>query len=278
MAPFLSEELGQPVTVENRPGGTSILGTQMLLNAPADGYTLLTTIPNYIIVQSALGQAPYSVDDFAYINAQWTDFGVVMVPSDRPYETLEDLVNDIRARPGKVTTAGLATSDNRVNLFLLLKQLGIPEEDVRFVAYQGGGELRAAIAGGQVDFAISGAEGSAGIREFVRPLAVFRDKGTENWDAPSVNEYLAQHDTDVPYIVGSIRSFMTSAEFKIQHPDRWEILASAFQRILENEDAIAQLSAAGIGVEWRGPEMTDALIKETADLMAPIVEAWGTGN
>lgn len=278
MAPFLAEELGQPVTVENHPGGTSILGSQMALQAPSDGYTLLATIPNYIIVQSALGQAPYTIDDFAYINAQWTDFGVLMVPTDRPYQSIGDLVDDIRARPGEISTAGLAFSDNRVNLVLLLDALDIPEDAVRFVAYQGGGELRAAIAGGQVDFVISGAEGSDGVREFVRPLAVFRDEGTETWSAPPVNEYLAQFDTEIPYIVGSIRAFMTSAAFREEHPDRWDTLVAAFMHVMQNEEAVASLTESGIGAEWRGPDATQDLVHETAALMNPIVEAWEQNN
>jgi tripartite-type tricarboxylate transporter receptor subunit TctC len=279
MTPYLSEELGQPVTVENHPGGTSILGSQMTLQAPADGYTLLATIPNYIVVQSTLGQAPYTINDFAYINAQWTDFGVVMTPKDRPYETLGDLVDDIKARPGKVTTAGLATSDNRVNLVLLLNRLGLSEDDVRFVAYQGGGDLRAAIAGGQVDFAISGAEGSEGIREFVRPLAVFRDEGNEMWDAPPVNDYLTEVGAEkISYIVGSIRSFMTSAKVREDHPDRWQKLVTAFQKVLEDENAVAALNEAGIGTEWYGPEGTLQLVQETQDIMAPLVEAWAGNN
>lgn len=279
MAPYLSKELGQPVTVENHPGGTSILGSQMTLQAPSDGYTLLATIPNYIVVQSALGQAPYTTEDFAYINAQWTDFGVVLVPKDRPYQTLGDLIDDIRARPGKVTTAGLATSDNRVNLVLLLNRLGLSESDVRFVAYQGGGDLRAAIAGGQVDFAISGAEGSEGIREFIRPIAVFRDKGNEMWDAPPVNDYLSAVGAEkITYIVGSIRCFMTSAQFRQAHPERWQRLVEAFRRILQDEAAVAALNEAGVGAEWHGPEATVKLVRETKDLMTPLVKTWSESN
>ncbi|SFD80872.1 tripartite tricarboxylate transporter substrate binding protein [Salipiger profundus] len=279
MTPYLSEALGQPVTVENHPGGTSILGSQMTLQAPADGYTLLATIPNYIVVQSTLGQAPYTIDDFAYINAQWTDFGVVMTPKDRPYQTLGELVDDIKARPGKVTTAGLAASDNRVNLALLLNRLGLSEEDVRFVAYQGGGDLRAAIAGGQVDFAISGAEGSEGIRDFVRPLAVFRDEGNAMWEAPSVNDYLTGVGAEnITYIVGSIRAFMTSAKVREDHPERWQVLVTAFRKVLEDEKAVAALNDASIGTEWYGPEGTLQLVRETQDVMAPLVSEWAAEN
>src|SRR3546814_1022611 len=86
-----------------------------------------------------------------------------------------------------------------------MEAANLPQDAMNVVTYEGGGAARAAVAGGQVDITIVGGEGTEGIREMIRPLAVVRDDRAEGWDAPPVNEALAEVGMEIPVVNGSIR-------------------------------------------------------------------------
>ncbi|MEO5699053.1 MAG: tripartite tricarboxylate transporter substrate-binding protein, partial [Casimicrobiaceae bacterium] len=66
LAPKLSEALGQPIVIDNRPGASSIIGTELVAKAPADGYTLLAVDTSYSVNPSLHAKLPYdSVKDLA---------------------------------------------------------------------------------------------------------------------------------------------------------------------------------------------------------------------
>jgi putative tricarboxylic transport membrane protein len=99
MASFSSDQLGQPVIVTNKKGGGHQLGANYLLGSKPDGYTVgFTAISPYIATSIIVGEAKYSLDDFAFINAQWTDWDVIAVNKDTPYKNLPDLMNAVSFR------------------------------------------------------------------------------------------------------------------------------------------------------------------------------------
>src|SRR5262245_20258336 len=80
LAPYLSKQLGQPVTVENRPGAGGQVGTTWFLQQPDDGYTLMVSPATpYLPTNILVTRARYKLDDFTFINGQWTDFAFLAV-------------------------------------------------------------------------------------------------------------------------------------------------------------------------------------------------------
>jgi tripartite-type tricarboxylate transporter receptor subunit TctC len=93
IAPQMSETLGQPLVVENRPGGGTINATDYVAKAPADGYTLLATgAPIYL--NTALGlKLPYDpLKDLAPVSLVVNNPGVIVVSPDVPVKTIKELV------------------------------------------------------------------------------------------------------------------------------------------------------------------------------------------
>lgn len=263
VASFLPDELGQPIVVVNRPGAGSQLAATYTLSRPDDGYTLFySAISPYLATSILVSNASYSIDDFAYVNAQWTDWDLIAVNKDTPYQTLAELLEAIRDNPGRVRVSMVFGSSGHLSTLLLLDALDIPHENLNLVNYDSGGAARTAVAGGQVDFTILGGEGSEGIREFIRPLAVIRDTPHPDWDAPPINEALAPLDTEVPVVLGSMRGMAVHASFKEKHPERFGKLADAYRAILEREDVQRYMRAGGIDTEWLGPEETTKRIME----------------
>lgn len=257
VASFLPDELGQPISVVNRPGAGSQLAATFLLSRPDDGYTLFySAISPYLATSVLAGNADYSLDDFAFINSQWTDWDMLAVHADTPYQSLAELLEAIRDNPGRVRGSMVFGSSGHLSTLLLLDALSIPHENLNMVSYDSGAGARTAVAGGQVDFTILGAEGSEGVREFIRPIALFRDDSHDDWDAPPVNEALAPLNAEIPIVLGSMRGMAVAAGVRDNHPDRFEKLVDAYKAILERDDVRRFMRGGGIGHEWLGPEET----------------------
>jgi tripartite-type tricarboxylate transporter receptor subunit TctC len=114
IAQRLERDLGQPLVVDNRGGGASIVGTQAIANAPPDGYTLGVIDSAFTInVTLFKDKLPYDTRrDFAPVSLLTTSPLVLIVHPDVPVKTVAELIALAKAKPGQVTfgSAGLGTS------------------------------------------------------------------------------------------------------------------------------------------------------------------------
>lgn len=101
LQPALEKSLGQTIVVSNLPGGGGILGFTKVANAKPDGYTV--TIPNNVIFATeGMGNATYKYTDFSYLGNVLTEDYLVAVRADGPWQSWNDLVEDMQAHPNKV--------------------------------------------------------------------------------------------------------------------------------------------------------------------------------
>tara|TARA_Y100000588_G_scaffold120055_1_gene131441 strand:- start:2995 stop:3990 length:996 start_codon:yes stop_codon:yes gene_type:complete len=261
MSSFVSEELGQPVKVINKKGAGTQIAANYVLNRPDDGYTVFaSTFAPYLPNTILKGNASYTVNDFSYMNFQWFDYELIAVNKDTEYRDLASLVTVIKEKPKAVKAAVVQGSGGHLMAKLLLEKNGIPQENLNLVTFNSGGKARSAVAGGQVDFIIISAQGSEGIREFLRPVAVVRDSESERWDAPTVNDALKPLGTQVPVLTGSMRGFAVTNEFKNKYPERYKKLAQAFESALARKDVQKFLKSSEIGGAWVGPNRSTELM------------------
>jgi tripartite-type tricarboxylate transporter receptor subunit TctC len=157
MAHWLSQGLGQQVVVDNRPGATGRIGTDLVAKAPGDGYTLLfgSAGPN-VILPAAYANLPYdAVRDFAPISlVGHSDHVLVMHPSV-PAKSVKELVALARSRPGQLTfsSAGsLSVAHMSGEFFKLLAGTSLVH-----VPYKGGGLAIIATFTGEVSMYFGGA-------------------------------------------------------------------------------------------------------------------------
>ncbi|WP_386079755.1 Bug family tripartite tricarboxylate transporter substrate binding protein [Vreelandella sp. F11] len=263
----ISEELGVPIQVTNRPGAGTQVASNYVLNVPDDGYTVYaSTFAPYLTNSILTGDAEFSVDDFSYINFQWFDLDLIAANKDSGYEDLPSLLEAIREESGQVRGAVVQGSAGHLMVRLLLDEAGIPQDNLNLVTYNSGGEARSAVAGGQVDFVSISAQGSEGIREFLTPLAIVSDERIEQWDALPINEALAPMNLEVPVLQGSMRGFAVTSEMERQHPERFEKLSSAIQNALARKDVQEQLERNEMGGVWVGPERSNELMRENYEV------------
>jgi tripartite-type tricarboxylate transporter receptor subunit TctC len=151
MGQWLSERVGQPFVVENRPGAGSNLATEAVVRAPADGYTLLLGgIPNAINATLYDKLSFNFIRDTAAVASISRDALVLVVHPSVPASTVSEFIAYAKANPGHLSMAsGGAGSPAHLAGELFKMMTGI---DVVHVPYRGGGPSIAALLGGQAQF------------------------------------------------------------------------------------------------------------------------------
>lgn len=148
MAVQLKKHLNVPVTVINQGGASGSIGAKYVLDARPDGYTLLFTADS-LGTQRVMGISAMSYHDFTPIAPMVNDPKVIVVHKASPYGTAEDLLKDIKARPGKVKMSYTGPGGSGHVQSLILKRFGY---DAATIAYAGGADAIVAVLGDQVDF------------------------------------------------------------------------------------------------------------------------------
>ncbi|MEX2643497.1 MAG: tripartite tricarboxylate transporter substrate binding protein [Acetobacterales bacterium] len=270
MTGMLQEALGQPVVVVNRPGANSLLGHSYFLQQPDDGYTLMVTSAMPFIGNNILlNDAKFKVEDFAFVNMPSRDFTFAATAVDKPYKTLGDFIKAVKENPGKLSIGVQPSSADFVNYYLLFEALGLPQDSVRVVTYNGGGPLRSAMAGGHFDVGFIGAEGAIPQKGLVRALTIFQAEQNPIWPEaplykPTVTELGGKPGS---FVAGSVRGWATHATFRQKHPDRWKKLHDALKSISDNPKHAEALTNQGLSPEWIGPEASTQIIAESFELL-----------
>jgi tripartite-type tricarboxylate transporter receptor subunit TctC len=150
MAQRLSDELKQPFVIDNKPGAGSIIGTDQVAKAPADGYTLLMMSNAHTVNESLIPNKPFALmKDFVGIApVNYSNLMLVVHPSV-PARTVGELIALAKSRPGKINYASSGNGTPYHMAGELFKYMaGI---DMTHVPYKGSSGARTDIVGGQVD-------------------------------------------------------------------------------------------------------------------------------
>ncbi|APX91552.1 hypothetical protein BWR19_00495 [Halomonas sp. 1513] len=256
--PFLQEELGQPLSVANRPGAGTQLGNTYFLQQPNDGYTLqCNSVAPYIPLTILLQDAPYSADDFQMINLPSRDFTLAAAPGDSDLENMEEVISRLREDPRSLSLGVQPASADYLNLMLMLNAAGIDSSAIRLVTYDGGGPARNAAAGGHVDVAFVGGEGFLPLADRIKPLMAFSQDRVDVFpDTMSSGELSESISEEVESVEGSQRGWVVSRAFVDEHPDRYEILVDAIERATKNPECIEALEEQQLATTWYGPEQS----------------------
>ena len=152
LAGYLGPALGQSVVVENRAGGTGIIGHQSVMRAAPDGYTLvLTSTAALFIVPAINANAKYELADFTPVApVSRAPFAVLVANTPSAPQNIAALTASLRARPQSFASSGVGALTH-LGGELLLRRVGA---QATHVPYKGSGAALTDLAGGQVLFAV----------------------------------------------------------------------------------------------------------------------------
>jgi tripartite-type tricarboxylate transporter receptor subunit TctC len=152
MGQWLTERLGQPIIIDNRPGGGTNIGTQAVVSSPPDGYTLLFTASTHTINVS-LQQPPFNFLRDITLVSGLAELPLVMDVSPKlPVKDLKEFVAYAKAHPGKVNVASFgAATISHLAIEFFKATTGV---DVVHVPYRGGAQIMADLISGQIQAAV----------------------------------------------------------------------------------------------------------------------------
>ncbi|HMN81928.1 MAG TPA: tripartite tricarboxylate transporter substrate binding protein [Burkholderiaceae bacterium] len=148
LADQLSSQFGQPVVVENRPGGDGVVAAQALLSAPADGYTMSIVSTGITVINPILiPNLPFKTSDFQPLAGMARPVAVFAVPAASKSSSLAALMDRARPAPDSVTMGTYGP------IYKIPSQMLERKLDVQFnhVAYKGPSQLLADLSGGNID-------------------------------------------------------------------------------------------------------------------------------
>ena len=149
IAQRLSQSLGQQVVVDNRSGGNTLIGTELVARAPADGYTIMLTTLTFTVVPTLYKKLPYdTLGDFTPITLAVTLPNVLVIHPAVPAQTVKEFISHARANPGKLTYASTGSGTSPHLSMELLKAMA--DIDLVNVPYKGGAPAMTDLIGGQI--------------------------------------------------------------------------------------------------------------------------------
>jgi tripartite-type tricarboxylate transporter receptor subunit TctC len=152
VAQAMSASLKVPIVVDNKPSAGSIVGSQAVAQAAPDGYTLLLMSNANAVSASLFRKLPFDVQkDFAPVGTLGVFDLALFVADGSRFRSVRELLDDARARPGKLTIGTIAVgSTQQLSAELFKARTGI---DVVIVPYKGTPAVLGALRGGEVDAA-----------------------------------------------------------------------------------------------------------------------------
>jgi tripartite-type tricarboxylate transporter receptor subunit TctC len=155
IGPKMAQRLGQPVIVENRPGGNETIGTDVVAKSAPDGYTVLISPPAAIVVLPHLQKLPYIPErDFAPVSLAVVTPLILVVHPGLPAQSVKELVALAKARPGQLSYASTGNGGVQHLAGELLKTT--MKLDLVHVPYKGAGPAMQDLIGGQVPLFFAG--------------------------------------------------------------------------------------------------------------------------
>ncbi len=147
-----TENVGQPIVIENRPGAGGQIGADAVKKARPDGYTLfLANIGSHGINQSLYSKLSYDpIKDFEPVTSLFISPTLVLVPSASPVSSMTALIDYAKARPGKVTYGSQSIgSGGHLSGEIVKAKHGL---DLTHVPYKGSAPVLADLVAGRIDF------------------------------------------------------------------------------------------------------------------------------
>jgi tripartite-type tricarboxylate transporter receptor subunit TctC len=269
LAARLSETLGQQMVVENRSGASGVIGTEVVMNSPPDGYVLLINTIPFVTNQFLMPRAPYDpLRDFVSISLVASSPSFVTVNPSLPVRSIQELIALAKAKPGQLyySAAGVGTNPHIAGeLFNLLADVNIVA-----VQYKGGGPADTALMAGEVAVTFGNISQEIGFVKAgrMRALAVTSAKRNPAMpDLPTVAEAgVPGYEFDTWFVIAAPRGTPRAIV---------DTLNSNIRKVLSAPDQVKFYEERGLTVIASTPEEATAHLQSEQKKWARVVKERG---
>lgn len=198
---LMSEDLGQSMIIDNKPGAGTVIGSDFVSKAGADGHTLLMTTSALAINASLMTKLPYdTLNDLPPVGRICNGPIIIAVRADSPIQSVADLIRIAKERKGRLSYASSGNGSAVHMAAELFKMMA--KVDIQHIPYRGAGPAYTDLLGGQVDMLFGTAGGT---HKFVksgqmRAIALTSATRVDAYPGiPSVSEVMAGYSAEVWY-------------------------------------------------------------------------------
>ena len=190
MAKIMADEkvVTVPINVVNKPGGSGAVAYSYLNQKKGDPHIIATATGSYITTPIQ-GHSPVSYKNFTNLAVLCVEDYVGVVRTESPYKSLKDLIAAAKQKPNSIRVGGSGPAGSDAIIRHRLEKAA--NVKLNYIAFQSGGEVNAALLGGNVDFASPNPSEATQLvkAKRLRPLAMFSSERLDNWkDVPTAKE------------------------------------------------------------------------------------------
>jgi tripartite-type tricarboxylate transporter receptor subunit TctC len=270
IASLMERELGKPVNVVNRTGGSGVVGHQTIAGALPDGYTVgIITVE--IAMMRHQGLTDLTGASFTPLGLVNLDAPAIQVRADSPYRTLGELMEAIRTNPGKLKASGTAQGGIwHVALAGLLDEQKIPPSSVVWVPSNGSAPALLDLVAGGVDIVPGSLAEARSLIDAgkVRSLAVLDDKPSTLYpDVPTGKQAIGTSWSMGPWRgIGAPRNLPPEIEKRLQ---------AAVKNAFDSAEYRDFMNGRGFGMRWEGPAEFAAFMAASDAQMGAVMRTVG---
>jgi len=265
----LQPVLGQPIIVENKPGAGSTIGTDFVAKAAPDGYNLVMISTTHVISPHLYKEMPYDpVKDFTPVMKLAEGPYVLVVNSQTPYRSVNDLVAAAKAKPGTIdfASSGNGSSQHLVGALFM----NMSGAKLNHVPYKGSNQAMQDVIGGQVPVSFVGMPNALPnlASGKIRALAVTtKRRDAELPNVPTMDE-AGVKGYDATIWLALLAPKGTPAEVV-------QKINAAVTKVLSTPDAKKLMTSAGVDVAPSTPEELERLMVTELDRWGKVVRETG---
>ncbi|WP_289154528.1 tripartite tricarboxylate transporter substrate binding protein [uncultured Salipiger sp.] len=250
--------LPQPMVIVNADGGAGSNGVQQMKRGGDDGYTIMHW-SHQMLIAEAMQLASFGMDDFRSIGFTGGGSPVWCVRQDAPYETLDDLIADLKANPqSKVEAVGIGSVPHFVGA-MLAKSAGF---ETRLVTANSGADRLRLLLGGSADIALFAAQEYMAQGDGIKPLVYF---GAER--LPQLPDLPTAKELGYDVVWSNPNWWLAPAGA----PDEAvEAIAGALEQAIQDPEIIAYFEGNTLSPNWTGGEDSEAESRELLDQLKAI--------
>ncbi|MCX7960165.1 MAG: tripartite tricarboxylate transporter substrate binding protein [Burkholderiales bacterium] len=268
IAAELPKAIGQPVVVENRPGGNTIIGTEAAAKSPPDGYTLFGAALPFSVIQSLYKTSFDVTRDFAPITLAGTTPNLLVAHPAVPFNSVKELIAYARANPGRLNYASTGNGTSNHLSFELFKSM--TKTFVVHIPYKGSAPAVTDLVGGQVQVMF---DNMPNVLSHVRAGKLKALAISTRKRSPRAPEVPTLDEAGVPgYDVTVWFGVLTVAGTPREIVER---LNAEIVKILASPEVRDRFAAAGVDVVAGSPAEFGAFLRSEVDRWARVIREAG---
>ncbi|WP_235897427.1 tripartite tricarboxylate transporter substrate binding protein [Neoaquamicrobium microcysteis] len=267
---LLEKNLGQPVQVVNRTGGNGVVGHAAIATARPDGYTL-GLITTEINMMHWMGLTDLTYEAYAPLAMINEDPAAVIVSAEAGWTTLEEMIEDIRANPGKFKGTGTGLGGSwHLALAGLLNKVEVPSDAMPWIPSKGASTGLLDVVAGGADVAPVSLPEAASLLEAgkLKTLAIMSGERAKNFpDIPTVEETMG-----IAWSQGVWRGMVTP---KGVDEEILSTLEAALEKVYNDPEYVEFMESRGFGLRWMDGPTFGAFLGESNSELGEVLKAIG---